>query len=199
MAAARRASPLGKRAIVPTMRSPTCRMSQVWQRPFIPKSILVDAGPLIAMLDRSDKNHRQIKRFLEEFRGRMLTTWPVLAEACHFLPERTQIRFLRWAAAGGWEMVELRETALAEIADWKEKYRDLPMDLADASLLWVAEQTGIMDILMIDLRDFSAYRLRTGKGARPHSVAGSINHPNRLGRAVQNSGDTFLFCQVLSG
>src|SRR5712691_7742523 len=66
----------------------------------------------------------------------MLTTWPVLAEACHFLPERTQIRFLRWAAAGGLGMVELHETALAEIADWKEKYRDLPMDLADASLLW---------------------------------------------------------------
>ncbi len=107
-------------------------MSQVWQRPFIPKSILVDAGPLIAMLNRSDKNHRQIKRFLEEFRGRMLTTWPVLVEACRFSPERTQIRFLRWAAAGGLEMVELHETALAEIADWKEKYRDLPMDLADA-------------------------------------------------------------------
>ena len=78
-------------------------------------------------------------------------------------------------------MVELHETALSEIAEWKEKHRDLPIDLADASLLWVAEQTGIMDILMIDLRDFSAYRLRTGKGARPHSVAGSINHPNRLG------------------
>ncbi len=131
------------------------------------RSILVDAGPLIAILDRSDKHHRQIKRFLEEFRGRMLTTWPVLAEACHFLPERTQIRFLRWAAAGGLSMVELHETALSEIADWKEKYRDLPMDLADASLLWVAEQTGITDILTIDLRDFSAYRLPNGKALVP--------------------------------
>jgi len=119
------------------------------------------------MLDRSDKNHRQIKRFLEEFQGRMLTTWPVLAEACHFLPERTQIRFLRWAAAGGLGVVELHETALSEIADWKEKYRDLPMDLADASLLWVAEQTGIMDILTIDLRDCSAYRLPNGKALVP--------------------------------
>jgi uncharacterized protein len=131
------------------------------------RSILVDAGPLIAMLDRSDKNHRQVKRFLEKFRGRMLTTWPVLAEACHFLPEHTQIRFLRWAAAGGLGLVELHETALSEIADWKEKYRDLPMDLADASLLWVAEQTGITDILTIDLRDFSAYRLPNGKALVP--------------------------------
>ncbi len=78
-------------------------------------------------------------------------------------------------------MVELHETALSEIAEWKEKHRDLPIDLADASLLWVAEQTGIMDILMIDLRDLLRVPTADRQGARPHSVAGSINHPNRLG------------------
>jgi hypothetical protein len=78
-----------------------------------------------------------VKRFIQAFRGRMLTTWPMLAEACHLLPERTQIRFLRWAAAGGLSVVELHETALSTIAGWKEKYRNA-MDLADASLLWVA-------------------------------------------------------------
>jgi hypothetical protein len=119
------------------------------------------------MQDRSDRNHRQVKRFLQQFRGRMLTTWPVLAEACHFLPERTQIRFLRWAASGGLSVVELHETALSEIAAWKEKYLNLPMDLADASLLWVAQQTGITDILTIDLRDFAAYRLPNGKALVP--------------------------------
>ena len=131
------------------------------------RSILVDAGPIIALQDRSDNHHRRVKRFLEEFRGRLLTTWPVLAEACHFLPEREQIRFLRWAAGGGLSVVELHETALSEIADWKEKYRNLPMDLADASLLWVADQTGITEILTIDLRDFSAYRLPNGKALVP--------------------------------
>ena len=131
------------------------------------RSILVDAGPLIALLDRSDKNHLRVKKYLDAYVGRLLTTWPVLAEACHFLPERTQVRFLRWAASGGLSVVELHETALATIADWKEKYQDLPMDLADASLLWVAEQTGITEILTIDLRDFSAYRLPNGKALVP--------------------------------
>ena len=131
------------------------------------RSILVDAGPLIAMQDRSDHHHLRVKHFLEEFRGRLLTTWPVLAEACHFLPERAQINFLRWAARGGLSVVELQETALSEIADWKEKYRNLPMDLADASLLWVADQTGIREIFTIDLRDFSAYRLPNGKALVP--------------------------------
>ena len=91
----------------------------------------------------------------------------MLAEACHFLPERSQIRFLRWAAAGGLVVIELDESALSTIADWKEKYRSLPMDLADASLLWVAAQTGVIDILTIDLRDFAVYRLPDGKALHP--------------------------------
>lgn len=130
-------------------------------------SVLVDAGPLIALQDRSDRHHRKVRRFIEQYRGTLLTTWPVLAEACHFLPERSQIRFLRWAAAGGLNVIELHESALGTIADWKEKYRDLPMDLADASLLWIAEQSGVTDILTIDLRDFAAYRLPGGKALVP--------------------------------
>ena len=130
-------------------------------------SVLVDAGPLIALADRSDKHHRRIASYLRRFNGRLLPTWPVLAEACHFLPERSQIGFLRWANAGGIGLVEMNESALTLIADWKEKYADLPMDLADASLLWVAQQTGILDILTIDLKDFSVYRLPNGKALHP--------------------------------
>ncbi|MEJ7668453.1 MAG: PIN domain-containing protein [Casimicrobiaceae bacterium] len=131
------------------------------------QSTLVDAGPLIALVDRSDRHHNKVKRFLDDYRGQLLSTWPVLAEACHFMPERAQVRFLRWAAAGGLNVVEVPESALSVIADWKEKYRNLPMDLADASLFWVAEQTGIRDILTIDLRDFAAYRLPGGKALTP--------------------------------
>ncbi len=63
-------------------------------------------------------------------------------------------------------MVELHENALSSLADWKEKYRDLPMDLADASLIWVAQQTGVLDILTIDRRDFSVYRMPGGKSLK---------------------------------
>ena len=126
-------------------------------------SILVDAGPLIALADKSDKHHARVAAYLRRFNGRLLTTWPVLAEACHFLPESAQIDFLRWADAGGISLVELHESALITLADWKEKYRELPMDLADASLLWVAQSTGVLDILTIDRKDFSVYRLPNGK------------------------------------
>ena len=130
-------------------------------------SILVDAGPLIALADRADKHHRRVASYLRRFDGRMLTTWPVLAETCHFLPEQGQIDFLRWAAGGGLSLVEMDETALTVLADWKEKYRDLPMDLADASLIWAALKTDVLDILTIDLKDFSVYRLPNGKALRP--------------------------------
>ncbi len=130
------------------------------------QSILVDAGPLIALADDADKYHRPVKSYLSKFNGRMLTTWPVLAEVCHFLPEQVQIDFLRWANGGGISVVEMHETALSSLADWKEKYRDLPMDLADASLIWVAQQTGVLDILTIDRKDFSVYRMPGGKSLK---------------------------------
>ena len=58
-------------------------------------------------------------------------------------------------------------SALATLADWKEKYADLPMDLADASLVWLAQHTGVLAILTIDLKDFSVYRLPNGKALEP--------------------------------
>ncbi len=126
-------------------------------------SILVDAGPLIALADHSDRHHRRVASYLRRFKGRLLTTWPALAEACHFLPERAQIDFLSWADAGGITLVEMHESALATLADWKQQYRDLPMDLAGASLIWAAQQTGALDILTIDRKDFSVYRMPNGK------------------------------------
>ncbi len=130
-------------------------------------SMLVDAGPLIALMDRSDKHHARIIEFSRRYKGDLLTTWPVLAEACHFLPERLQIDLLRWADSGRLHVAELHRSALASLAEWKERYMDLPMDLADASLLWVAQQTGVLEILTIDLRDFSVYRLPNGKALVP--------------------------------
>jgi uncharacterized protein len=130
-------------------------------------SVLVDAGPLIALTDRSDKHHPKVTSWLRRWRGSLLTTWPVLAEACHFMPEHTQIAFLRWADAGGLGVIEMDASALATLADWKEKYADLPMDLADASLLWLAQHTGVLDILTIDLKDFSVYRLPNGRALMP--------------------------------
>lgn len=49
------------------------------------------------------------------------------------------------------------------IADLMERYADLPMDLADASLVWLADEAGVRDIATFDERGFSVYRLSGGK------------------------------------
>lgn len=74
----------------------------------------------------------------------------------------------RWCKAHNFSIsvVEMHESALSSLADWKEKYRDLPVDLADASLIWLAQQTGVLDILTIDRKNFSVYRMPNGKSLK---------------------------------
>ncbi len=124
--------------------------------------LLIDTGPLVAWLDRGDQDHGRIKTFLAGFRGQLLTTWPVLTEVCHLIPGHLVSRFLQWAARGV-KLHDLPIVALLEMAERIEKYHDLPMDLADASLVWLAERTGVSAILTLDERDFGVYRLPGGR------------------------------------
>jgi hypothetical protein len=68
-----------------------------------------------------------------------------------------------WVAAGGVAVRELSPTAADEIATLMEKYDDLPMDLADASLVWLAEKSGIIEVITLDETDFGIYRLPGGQ------------------------------------
>ena len=74
--------------------------------------------------------------------------------------------FQRGVGAGGLTVVELSTTAMPTLADRMDKYADLPMDLADASLIWVAETTGVLDVVTLDRRDFGIYRTARGKALR---------------------------------
>ena len=79
--------------------------------------MLVDAGPLIALFDRSDRHHGWVQERLKDHHGELLTTWPVLAEVCHFLPEKVKVAFLRWAADGALDVHEIESDALREFSD----------------------------------------------------------------------------------
>jgi len=70
---------------------------------------------------------------------------------------------MRWVAAGGVAVRELLPTAADDIAALMEKYDDLPMCLADASLVWLAEQSGIIEVITLDETDFGIYRLPGGQ------------------------------------
>lgn len=80
------------------------------------QNILVDAGPLIALFDRDDKYHAIVISFLQKFRGRFITTWPVITEVFHMLSfsADVQIAFLEWLRRDALDIVSLEKFILIE-------------------------------------------------------------------------------------
>lgn len=134
---------------------------------------LIDAGPVIALFDRNDQYHLQVLNFMRDFRGRLISTWPVLTEVCYMLDFSTkaQLDFLDWVFEGGIEIHNIEQWQISEIRDRMTKYSDLPGDFADASLLQVAETRDIENIITID-GDFNVYRLGHGKAL--HNLLASV-------------------------
>ncbi|MEX0904721.1 MAG: PIN domain-containing protein [Balneolaceae bacterium] len=131
------------------------------------ENALIDAGPVIALFDRSDQYHLKVLNFLREYRGRLISTWPVLTEICYMLDfnTETQLDFLDWVHKGGIEIHNLEQWQIRGIRDRIVKYADLPADFADASLLQTAETRNIKNIITID-GDFNVYRLGKNKTLR---------------------------------
>jgi predicted nucleic acid-binding protein len=65
------------------------------------RRLLMDTGPLVVGLDAEDPHHRLVSQFLGSYEGELLTTWPVLTETCHLLPETLVPTFMRWVGGGG--------------------------------------------------------------------------------------------------
>jgi predicted nucleic acid-binding protein len=129
-------------------------------------TVLADSGPLAALYNRRDKHHQ---RAVEYFRShganlRLLTTWEVVSEVMYFLDFSAQAQsdFLEWLYAGHEQgliiIAALEPGDLPGLAALIRKYADRPMDLADGSLVWLAEKTGVTDIITIDRADFAVYR-----------------------------------------
>lgn len=126
-------------------------------------AVLVDTGALVALFVRNDPDHARVAAWFRGFRGQLLATWHVLTEVCHFLTPEVSLRFLQWVNDGGITLVEVPPQELAKIIRMIEKYRDRPMDLADASLIWLAGHAGVREILTIDTGDFGIFRTPQGK------------------------------------
>jgi predicted nucleic acid-binding protein len=131
------------------------------------KNTLVDAGPLIALFDHDDKYHEAVILFLKQYNGNIITSWPVITEASHLLSFNinVQINFLEWLRREAITIVNLKSKHLERIIELSKKYSDVPMDLADSSLMVIAEMTGIENILSID-SDYYIYRTKSKKALK---------------------------------
>jgi predicted nucleic acid-binding protein len=123
------------------------------------QSTLIDAGPMIALFDKSDQYHKLALSFIKKNHVRLITTWPVITEVSHMLDfsTRTQINFLTWINRGGVQIFDLEFYHISRMIELSDKFMDVPMDLADASLVVASEATGITEIASID-SDFYIYR-----------------------------------------
>ena len=124
------------------------------------KSILVDAGPLIALGTPSDKHHAEALEFARTCEAQLVTTWAVVAETAHFIV-RNRTRLYRRIEAGMILVEDLGPADMPRLIEILEKYPQA--DLADASLVLVGERLSLFDIATTDKKDFAIYRTKSGK------------------------------------
>lgn len=122
-------------------------------------STLIDAGPLIALFNKNDKYHNKIKEFIKKYNGKLISTWPVITEVSHMLDFniQTQIDFLTWIQLEAITIENIDNNDLLRIIELSKKYSDVPMDLADASLVVLSEKLKVKEIITID-SDYYIYR-----------------------------------------
>jgi hypothetical protein len=127
--------------------------------------LLVDAGPLVAVFSRRDRDHAACVRVLKEIRRPLVSTWMPVTEAMYLLDFSiaAQGALLEMIGRGALKILEISTRDLPAIRELMEKYSDLPMDFADASLVHIANREGIPDIFTLDKRDFGVYRLNRGQ------------------------------------
>ncbi|TGK79865.1 PIN domain-containing protein [Leptospira montravelensis] len=125
---------------------------------------LVDSGPIIALFNSKDKFHKPTLKFLKSFNGELVSSWPVITEVVYLLSfsVEAQSDFLEWIERGSIKIFDLNIEDHKYIKNRMKKYSDLPMDLADASLMCISEKMGIERIVSID-SDFSIYKNLKGK------------------------------------
>ena len=125
--------------------------------------ILTDAGPLVALVDQGEPDHDACVASLVNFTGPMITTWPAFTEAMYLLGEAggSRAQEVLWSILqqGDLEIAFQGSDDYERMRALMQKYRDLPMDLADASLVRLAEERRVRDVFTLDERDFRVYRI----------------------------------------
>lgn len=130
--------------------------------------VLIDTGPIVAVLSKADEHHEVCVEQLRRLEGALLTCWPVITEAAWLLRKYPLPIGALLSAFNRkpFELADLNEVDLTGIATILRKYKNLGIQLADASLVHLANREGIDTIFTLDRRDFTVVRLARGKKLR---------------------------------
>lgn len=129
--------------------------------------IIADTGFFFALANAKDRYHVAASLAAQRIQEPLICTWPVLTETCQLLVSRlgvhAELAFIQGIRNSGLRIFPLEAKHLERAGDLMAKYRDLPMDLADASLVILAQELGSGRILSTDRRDFRTYRWKNRK------------------------------------
>jgi predicted nucleic acid-binding protein len=128
------------------------------------KPVLLDTGVIVALLDRSEKNHTRCVRIVKDLTLPLATCEAVIAESCYLL---------RTVAGASEAILENVEKGVFQIPfsiyrsatfvrRITRKYRDHGIDFADACLIRLAEELDTGEILTLD-SDFQIYRWKKNR------------------------------------
>jgi len=128
--------------------------------------ILTDTGPLVALVNRNDPNHRRCLEVTKQLPAEpLVTSWPCFTEAMYLVFQAgghpAQAELWRWRSGGRLILHEFTAAEADQMAVLMDKYKDRPMDLADASLVVAAERLAMRRLFTLD-SDFYIYRLSDG-------------------------------------
>ena len=124
--------------------------------------IITDTGFWLALSDAKDRYHIAANQAFQTYNEPLITTWPVMTETCYLLLDRkgvqAQVKFMNNYYQGLFSVFDLTPEHGQKMAQLMQQYANLPMDLADASLVILAEHLGHGRIFSVDQRDFNTYR-----------------------------------------
>ena len=127
--------------------------------------VLLDTGPWVATIDSGDSKNKACVNFIKQFKGQFLTTYPALTEALYLLNSdlRSQQACFEWIRCGAVRLVQIERDMLERTEVLMTKYADIPMDFADATLVALAEKSGINQIFSLDRKGFTTFKINGKK------------------------------------
>ena len=127
--------------------------------------VLIDTGPIVAILNKNDQNHQICSECLKGIYAPLRTSWPVITEAAWLLRKNQNNvqKLFDMMADGFLQCLRLQPDAAAWFSKFANKFDDREFQLADASLVYFAEKLEIESVLTLDRRDFSIYRTSDGR------------------------------------
>lgn len=133
------------------------------------RNVLLDAGPLVAVFSPGDRWRARYETLMADAARsglRLLTTWPCIVEASHLLDPPRNFEMLQWIQLRGADVYPFDASHLDDMLVWMRRYTEpgkREMDMADASLYWLACETGVTEVMTTDRNDFERYRLPDGR------------------------------------